>query len=77
VVTIPVVLTFESNCTCMGLTYCSCAAFMIGKLAELYDAMIFKVTGEIISGHTIKHLAIEFGIYGMTVFVENRELIKG
>ncbi len=53
------------------ITGCCCSAlavYLVSKLAEHYDRAVFALTGEIISGHSLKHLLAATAllvVYGM------------
>ena len=51
-----------------GLLLAALAVYLISKLAEHYDHAIFALTGQIISGHSLKHLLAAMAlliVYGM------------
>lgn len=63
-----VLLLFDSPYTHRGLLLVALAIYAVAKLAEHYDRAVFEVTGEIISGHSLKHLLAAlalFVVYGM------------
>ena len=45
---------------------------MLAKILEYYDAVIFDLTGELVSGHTLKHVAAALSVYMMVVYVTKR-----
>jgi len=63
-----VLLLFDSPYTHRGLLLLALAVYVIAKLAEYYDGAVFEITGEIVSGHSLKHLLAAlalFVVYGM------------
>ena len=56
-VTLPaILLLFKSPYTHRGLLLIALAIYIASKLAEHFDATVLAVSGEIISGHSLKHL---------------------
>src|SRR4030065_399882 len=51
-----VVLLFKSPYTHRGLLFLALAIYVLSKVAEYYDAVVFAATGETLSGHALKHL---------------------
>lgn len=51
-----ILLLFDSPYTHRGLLPLALAVYVIAKLAEHYDRALFEITGEIVSGHSLKHL---------------------
>lgn len=49
--------------------------YALAKLAEMYDAEIFLATGEVVSGHTVKHLLAAGACYVMVEMVSRRDRI--
>jgi hypothetical protein len=60
-----------------GLKYLGYALFWYGlaKVLEHFDPAIFKMTGELASGHTLKHIAAAISVYMMVVYVKKRRVI--
>ena len=61
-------LLFDSPYTHRGLLLVALAIYAVAKLAEHYDRAVFTATGQIISGHSLKHLLAAlalFVVYGM------------
>ena len=46
--------------------------YLLAKILEYYDAIIFDLTGELVSGHTLKHVAAALAVYMMVVYVTKR-----
>ena len=46
--------------------------YLLAKILEYYDAVIFHLTGELVSGHTLKHVAAALAVYMMVVYVTKR-----
>jgi len=51
-----ILLLFKSPYTHGALLFLALAIYVISKLAEHFDAAVFAVTGDAISGHSLKHL---------------------
>jgi hypothetical protein len=50
------------------------AVYVIAKLAEYYDRTVFEMTGEIVSGHSLKHLLAAFALFVVYVMLKRRTL---
>jgi hypothetical protein len=50
------------------------AFYLLAKLTETFDTQIFSF-GQIVSGHTIKHIAAAVGSYWILRMLEQREPI--
>jgi hypothetical protein len=50
--------------------------YVIAKIFEHFDGDIFELTNQIISGHTLKHLASALATYGLVRYVKLRFTIK-
>jgi hypothetical protein len=50
--------------------------YVIAKLFEHFDSQIFELTNQIISGHTLKHLASAMATYGLVRYVRFRLLMR-
>ena len=48
--------------------------YALAKLAEFYDMAVFQITGEFISGHTLKHLLAAIGCYSILLMLQKRKL---
>jgi len=72
--TIPVVmLLFKSHYSHQSLLLLALVFYILAKISELYDAQIFQLTHEVISGHTIKHLLAAISCYCLLTMLERRE----
>ena len=63
-----ILLLFDSRYTHRGLLFLALAIYVVSKLAEDYDRVVFAATGNIVSGHSLKHLLAAlalFVVYGM------------
>jgi len=60
-----------------GLKYPVYALLWYGlaKILEHFDSEIFEMTGRMVSGHTLKHIAAAIAVYVMVVFVQKRKLL--
>ena len=53
------------------LLYAFCG-YMAAKLAELFDTEIFALSGELVSGHAVKHLLAAASIWGLYLMLSRR-----
>jgi hypothetical protein len=60
-----------------GLKYPMYALLWYGlaKVLEYFDPDIFAMTGELVSGHTLKHIAAAIAVYVMVVYVQKRKAL--
>jgi hypothetical protein len=60
-----------------GLKYPVYALLWYGlaKVLEYFDPDIFELTGEVVSGHTLKHIAAAIAVYMMVVYVQKRKIL--
>ncbi len=58
-----VLFLFDSPYTHRRLLLVALAIYAVSKLAEHYDRAVFAVTGEIISGHSFKHLLAALALF--------------
>jgi hypothetical protein len=64
----------KSRYTHSALLALSLACYMTAKLVEYLDVTIFQLTGSIVGGHTLKHLAASIGCYILVVFLQKRQV---
>jgi len=70
---LPMVLfLFDSPYTHRGLLPLALAVYVIAKLAEHYDRAVFEMTGEIVSGHSLKHLLAAAALLVVYVMLRRR-----
>jgi hypothetical protein len=50
--------------------------YILAKVFELTDSFIFELTGQIVSGHTIKHLLAAVATYCIYVMLKQRHILK-
>ncbi len=50
--------------------------YALAKVFEHFDVAIFDLTGNTVSGHTIKHIAASISIYMMLKYIQNRKIIN-
>lgn len=50
--------------------------YVLAKLLEHFDHAIFALSGQAVSGHTLKHLAAAMGVYTMLLYVRKREALS-
>lgn len=63
-----ILLLFKDRYAHRGLLLLALAIYIASKLAEYYDRAVFALTGNIISGHSLKHLLAALAllaVYGM------------
>jgi uncharacterized membrane protein YhaH (DUF805 family) len=63
-----ILLLFDSPYSHRGYLLVALAIYLVSKFAEHYDRAVFAATGNIISGHSLKHLLAAlalFVVYGM------------
>jgi len=54
------------------------AFYALGRIGEFFDSWIYKLTAQVISGHTLKHVAMGLGIYFLVRYMQYREIsLKG
>ena len=64
---------FSSGFTHQGLLLFALLLYALAKGAEEYDMAVFQMTGEIVSGHTIKHLLAAAGCYSILTMLQRRK----
>ncbi|MBI3575845.1 MAG: hypothetical protein HY083_09370, partial [Gammaproteobacteria bacterium] len=67
-----ILLLFDSPYTHRGLLPLALAIYVIAKLAEHYDREVFEMTGEIVSGHSLKHLLAALALLVVYVMLRRR-----
>ncbi len=50
--------------------------YALAKLLEHFDGAVFGVLGDMVSGHTLKHLAAAMGVYTMLLYVRNKKVLR-
>lgn len=50
------------------------AWLVVSRIMELFDWRVFQLTGDLISGHTLKHLTAAVGCYELVRYIRNRRL---
>jgi hypothetical protein len=79
---LPILLSFilfgtcESRYTHSKLMVFGVFFYVLAKIAEVYDFLIFRATYEIISGHTLKHLLAVVGAFVIGYMLSIRRLKK-
>ncbi len=48
-------------------------AYIIAKLAEHFDVAVYKLTGELMAGHLLKHLLSALGLWLFLIYLERRK----
>ncbi len=52
------------------------AFYALAKLLEHYDAAIYVLTSEVVSGHALKHIAASYGVLMLVYYVTNRHKLE-
>ncbi|MES9815190.1 MAG: ceramidase domain-containing protein [Candidatus Thiodiazotropha sp.] len=65
---------FKSRFTHQGLLLSALVLYAFAKGAEAYDAAVFQMTGEAVSGHTVKHLLAAASCYTVLIMLQRRKL---
>ncbi|MCU7850573.1 MAG: ceramidase [Candidatus Thiodiazotropha sp. (ex Monitilora ramsayi)] len=72
--TLPFFMTlFSSRFTHQGLLFSALLLYALAKGAEAYDVAVFKMTGEVVSGHTVKHLLAAASCYSLLIMLQRRK----
>ena len=60
-----------------GLKYLGYGLFwyVLAKVLEHFDRGIFAMTGEVVSGHTLKHISASVGVLMMVLYVKKRRTL--
>lgn len=73
--TLPFVIAlFRSRYTHQWLLLSALVWYALAKGAEMYDKAVFQITGEVVSGHTVKHFLAAVGCYSILVMLQRRKL---
>lgn len=67
-----IMILYRSRYTHRSIFMAALAFYAAAKLAELFDAELFKATQGFISGHSLKHLLAAAGIYLMAFMLKKR-----
>ncbi|MCU7941726.1 MAG: ceramidase [Candidatus Thiodiazotropha sp. (ex Cardiolucina cf. quadrata)] len=65
---------FSSRFTHQGLLFVALVLYALAKGAEVYDIAVFQMTGEAISGHTVKHFLAAASCYTILMMLQRRKL---
>lgn len=65
---------FEGSHSHQKLLLIGLAWYAAAKVTEHFDTALFQVTGEMLSGHTAKHLLAAVGIYCVLLMLKARQL---
>ncbi|MEW8693384.1 MAG: hypothetical protein AB2535_20300 [Candidatus Thiodiazotropha endolucinida] len=65
---------FSSHFTHQGLLLSALVLYALAKGAEAYDVAVFQMTGEVVSGHTVKHLLAAASCYTILIMLQRRKL---
>ncbi len=71
--TLPFVMAlFGTRHTYQWILMAALVLYILAKGAEVYDGAVFQMTGEVVSGHTVKHLLVSAGCYGILAMLRKR-----
>ncbi len=68
-----VMALFRSQHTHQWLLLLVFGWYVLAKLAEFYDMAVFQISGEVMSGHSLKHLLAAAGCYSILVMLQKRK----
>ncbi|MCG7942607.1 MAG: hypothetical protein JAY61_05830 [Candidatus Thiodiazotropha taylori] len=68
-------MLFRNGYTHQSLLIVAFLLYTLAKAAEAYDSQVFHITGEIVSGHTVKHLLAAAGCYSILLMLQRRKPI--
>lgn len=72
--TIPAVITlFKGEYSHQWLLLAALGWYILAKVAEFYDLLIFRNTQELVSGHSIKHLLAAASCYSILLMLKKRK----
>ncbi len=75
IVLIPLILIiYSSKFTKISGYWWLLAAYVLAKVLEYFDSQIFNLSGGLMSGHAIKHVAAAIGMYVLFLSYKKREL---
>jgi hypothetical protein len=63
---------FEGKYTHRHFLVYGLVLYVLAKLAELFDAQIYSLTQELLSGHSLKHLLAAAGVYLLYLMLKRR-----
>ena len=73
IILIPLMLVlFPARLWPARLLWAVLGTYVLAKLLELFDAQLFALFGNLISGHSLKHVAAAFGTYFFLLAVKRR-----
>jgi hypothetical protein len=75
--TIPVVMVlFRSGYSHQWLLLMALGWYLLAKVTEWYDLVIFLNTQELVSGHSIKHLLAAASCYSILLMLQRRKVLR-
>jgi hypothetical protein len=66
-------LTFKAHYTQIRGYWILLFCYLLAKVFEHFDREIYTLLGQVISGHSLKHMVAALGMYILLVSYENRE----
>ena len=73
-ITIPtVVLLLRTTIPNQWLLVVALALYLLAKVVEFYDAAIFTASGELLSGHSLKHLLAAAAVWCILIMLQKRK----
>jgi len=70
---IVMILTFPARYSGVKYIWLALATYAVAKVFEHFDAAVWALTQQLISGHTLKHLVSGLGIYFLVLYIQKRE----
>jgi hypothetical protein len=71
---LPLVLLLFPSRWSRGLGYWAVGCwYLLAKLLEFFDQAVFDLTGQVVSGHTLKHLAAAMAAWSLLKMLRSRE----
>lgn len=71
---VAILLLHRSRFSHQWLLLAAFLLYVLAKIAEALDSQIFAASGQIVSGHSLKHLLAAAGCYCLTMLVDRRKL---
>jgi len=65
---------FPSRLTGVGFIWAMFGGYALAKVLEEFDAFVYAATGQIVSGHALKHVAAAAGMYFFVVALSRRQV---
>ena len=69
-----VLILYQSRYTHQWLLMAALICYLLAKVCEIFDAEIYYAFGQLLSGHTLKHLCAAAACYCLAVMLSNRKI---